>query len=190
MALYRRHLKRALDVALAAGAIVALSPVLLAVAAAIKLEGGGRVLFRQQRVGRDGRPFTLLKFRSMPENTGDLPSDQARAVTVTRVGRIIRRTNVDELPQLLNILRGDMSVVGPRPALPSQAALIACRRANGALGCTPGLTGLAQISAYDGMTAEAKAEWDGRYARDVTLARDVAIILGTFRYLTKPPPTY
>ena len=188
--LYRRDLKRVFDVILAGAALIVLSPLLLLVAIAIKLEDGGRVLIRQRRVGRDGEPFVLLKFRSMPENTGDMPSDRARQVQITAVGRVIRRTNADELPQLVNILRGDMSIVGPRPALPVQEELIAQRRANGALACAPGLTGLAQINAYDGMTIEAKAAWDGQYASGITLARDVGIVLGTLRYLTKPPPTY
>ena len=188
--MYRRYVKRALDVVLAGAALLLLSPVMALIVAAVKLEGGGRVLFRQRRVGRDGEPFTLLKFRSMPENTGDVPSDRAQTLQVTRVGRIIRRTNADELPQLVNILRGDMSVVGPRPALPLQEELIAQRRANGSIACVPGLTGLAQIKAHDGMTVAAKASWDGEYARRITFARDLSIILGTFRYLTKPPPTY
>jgi O-antigen biosynthesis protein WbqP len=126
----------------------------------------------------------------MPVNTGDIPSAAARSVRITRVGRVIRRTNADELPQLVNILRGDMSVVGPRPALPAQRELVALRSANGALACTPGLTGLAQVNAYDGMSIEAKATWDGRYADRIRFFRDVAIILRTVRYLMAPPPTY
>src|SRR5205823_7797451 len=117
----------------------------------IHLEDRGPVLFRQQRSGRDGRPFRIFKFRSMPVNTGDVPSSQARSLRVTRVGQIIRRLNIDELPQLINILRGDMSVVGPRPALPTQTALLDMRKANAAIKCKPGLTGLAQVNSYDNM---------------------------------------
>jgi O-antigen biosynthesis protein WbqP len=188
--MYRVFLKRVVDVFLAAAALAIAWPLLLVIAVAIRLEDGGPVIFRQRRIGRDGRPFWLLKFRSMPENTGDIPSDAAVHVKITRVGRIIRRTNADELPQLVNILRGEMSVVGPRPALPAQNELIALRRANGALRCAPGLTGLAQVNSYDQMPVSAKAEWDGRYAERITLARDVGIIVRTFRYLMSPPPTY
>src|ERR1043166_9064746 len=127
--MYRIFFKRVFDIALSAAALIALSPVMLLTALAIKLEDRGPALFSQQRSGRGGRPFRVLKFRSMPVNTGDLPSTQARNVRVTRVGRIIRRTNLDELPQLINILRGDMSIVGPRPALASQTALLDMRRA-------------------------------------------------------------
>lgn len=188
--MYRHFLKRIVDVVLATLALVVLSPVLLVIAAAVRFEDGGPVIFGQQRIGRDGRPFRLLKFRSMPENTGDIPSDAARSVRITRVGQVIRRTNADELPQLINILRGEMSVVGPRPALPTQHDLIAYRRGNGALRCSPGLTGLAQINAYDGMPAAMKARWDGTYAEHLSFAGDVMIILRTFRYLLMPPPTY
>jgi O-antigen biosynthesis protein WbqP len=126
----------------------------------------------------------------MAVGTGDIPSARAGVLRITRVGRVIRRTNIDELPQLVNILRGDMSLVGPRPALPSQAELLALRGANGAAACRPGLTGLAQIRSYDGMPEPEKARWDGQYAATISLRRDLAIVLGTFRYLARRPPVY
>lgn len=188
--MYQHSIKRFVDILLAGVAIVALSPLLLATAAAVRLEDGGRAIFRQRRIGRNGGEFWLMKFRSMPENTRDMPSDAARNVRITRVGKVIRRTNIDELPQLINILRGDMSIVGPRPALPAQTELIALRRQNGALACVPGLTGLAQVNSYDAMSVQAKAEFDGRYAARVTFTRDVTIIIRTVKYLFSPPPTY
>lgn len=188
--MYARYGKRVLDIVLSSLALVALAPVMLVVAVAIRLDDGGRVIFRQRRVGQDDRLFELLKFRSMPESTGDMPSDAARKVKPTRVGQVIRRTNLDELPQLVNILRGDMSIVGPRPALPLQAELLQQRRENGASRCVPGLTGLAQVNATDGMTVSQKSAWDGRYAARVTLGADIAIIARTFVYLMSPPPTY
>jgi O-antigen biosynthesis protein WbqP len=163
---------------------------MLLIAAAIRLGDGGAALFRQQRLGSGGRKFTLLKFRSMPVCTADLPSSQARGMRITPVGRFIRRTNLDELPQLINILCGDMSVVGPRPALPSQMELTKARMSNGAIACRPGLTGLAQINSFDGMSDEQKALWDGRYAAHVTFAGDLRITFSTFQYLLKPPPVY
>ena len=178
--------KRVFDVLASSAALVCLSPLMLLIAAAIRLEDRGPTLFRQKRVGRGGHPFTLFKFRSMP----DLPSDKAKTVRITPIGRLIRRTNLDELPQLINILRGDMSVVGPRPALPSQNELTESRISNGAIACRPGLTGLAQINSYDGMAAAQKALWDGRYAARITFAGDLRITLLTFRYLLKPPPVY
>jgi len=187
---YRKFGKRIADVALSGIALVTLLPLLAVIALIIKCEDGGRVIFRQSRIGRGMAPFMLLKFRSMKENVGDLPSDKARPLPITRIGKVIRRTSLDEIPQLWSILRGDMSVVGPRPALPSQVELIELRRANGAFGVRPGLTGLAQVNSYDNMPASHKAQYDGQYAARITLWGDIKIILRTFVYLTKPPPTY
>lgn len=188
--MYSRYLKRALDILLSLAAIAFLSPLLACVAILIRLEDGGPVLFRQQRIGRHGRYFPLLKLRSMPVNTGDVPSHAAAGLRITRIGKVIRRLNIDELPQLMNILRGEMSIVGPRPALPTQTQLVELRRVNGSLACIPGLTGLAQVNAYDGMPVTVKAEWDGKYGKSISLPGDMAIILRTVRYLMSPPPTY
>jgi len=188
--MYKAFGKRIFDIAASLTALMVFSPVMLLVAVAIALGDGGPALFRQQRIGRKQTPFSLLKFRSMPVNTAHIPSDQAAAVRVTPVGRLIRRTNMDELPQLINILRGEMSVVGPRPALATQVELVEMRAALGAYDCSPGLTGLAQINAFDGMLAAQKAEWDGKYARSLSFGQDMKIILLTFRYLLKPPPVY
>lgn len=171
-------------------ALVALGPVLLLVALLIRMFDPGPAIFRQERVGRDGRRFVLYKFRSMPVNTGDIPSAGIGTVRLAWTGRVIRRSNLDELPQLLNILKGDMSLVGPRPPLPAQADLIGFRRENGALACRPGLTGWAQVNSFDGMSNAEKARLDGEYARRMSLAFDAGIILRTFTYLLKPPPTY
>jgi O-antigen biosynthesis protein WbqP len=187
---YGRFLKRVVDIAISAGSLVVLSPVMFLIAVAIVAEDGWPVLFRQKRVGRGGELFAVLKFRSMPVTSRDMPSAQAGQLTVTRVGKIIRRTNLDELPQLLNILRGQMSVVGPRPPLPSQRELCQIRETNGAIDCKPGLTGLAQINAYDGMPEKEKAKWDGTYAATLSFVSDMTIILRTFRYLSKRPPVY
>jgi O-antigen biosynthesis protein WbqP len=182
--------KRVFDFMASLAALLCLLPIMLLIAVAIRLGDRGPALFRQKRVGRNGHIFTLLKFRSMPICTADVPSDQAGVLVTTPVGRFIRRTNLDELPQLINILRGEMSVVGPRPALPKQSELIEARISNGAIACRPGLTGLAQINAYDGMSSIQKSNWDGRYAARVTIVNDIGIILSTFRYLLKPPPVY
>lgn len=188
--LYAMIGKRLFDLGSSLLALVVLSPVLLITAGLIRLEDGGPALFRQDRVGRDGRSFAVLKFRSMRVGTANLPSAQGAALPVTRIGRVIRRTNIDELPQLLNILWGDMSVVGPRPPIPSQEALVAHRRGNGALALRPGLTGLAQINSFDGMTDLQKAEWDGRYAARITCLGDLGIIFRTVGYLFRRPPVY
>jgi lipopolysaccharide/colanic/teichoic acid biosynthesis glycosyltransferase len=187
---YRMAGKRLIDIVFATAALVVLSPLLVAVAAGVWLGDRGTPLFRQQRIGRDGVPFTLLKFRSMPVGSVNVPKTDGARIQVTRVGRFLRRSNIDELPQLVNILAGQMSIVGPRPALPAQEGLIALRRASGALSCAPGLTGLAQVNSHDGMSVEAKAEWDARYAAAITLTGDLRIICRTFGYLLRPPPIY
>ena len=188
--MYRTCIKSVLDVVVASLALLGLSPLMLITALAIRSEDRGPASFRQQRVGRDGTRFRVVKFRSMPTGTKDVPSADAGAATITRVGRVIRRTNIDELPQLINVFRGEMSLVGPRPALPAQETLLTLREASGAMRCKPGLTGLAQIHAYDGMSEEAKAEWDGAYAADISFANDVSIVFKTFRYLVRRPPVY
>jgi len=126
----------------------------------------------------------------MPENIGDFESARAHALPITRVGGFIRRTNIDELPQLINVLRGDMSMVGPRPPIPSQVGLCRLREQNGSVHCLPGLTGLAQINGYDGMPDEEKAQWDGKYAATMSFFNDLKIVLRTFGYLKKKPPVY
>lgn len=190
MSIYRMGGKRLLDLMLSALAIVVLSPLLLITAIAIRLGDGGPALFRQRRVGAHGRLFTALKFRSMAVDAPNVSSSEATRIPITAVGRVIRRTNVDELPQLFNIFAGQMSVVGPRPPIPSQVDLIEMRRSNGALSVRPGLTGLAQVRSYDGMPEQEKAEWDGRYAASISLFGDIGIILRTFAYLLHRPPVY
>jgi len=190
MMVYAAYGKRILDCVLGALGLVVLAPLLLLVALAVKIEDDGPALFRQSRVGRNGRAFTLYKFRSMPVSVPNVPSAAAGALKITRVGRFIRRTNIDELPQLWNVLIGDMSVIGPRPALPSQSSLLLARREMQVDRLRPGLTGLAQVNAYDGMPESEKVGWETRYAHDVSFFRDIWIVLLTFRYLTRRPPVY
>lgn len=190
MRLYERGGKRLFDLVFSGLALAALSPVLPLCAAAIRLTSRGPAIFRQTRVGVLGEPFTLLKFRTMPVHSGDVSSADAAGLVITPIGRLLRRTNFDELPQLVNIVRGEMSVVGPRPALATQDDLLMNRTSKGAGRLRPGLTGLAQVNSYDGMTPRDKALWDEKYAQQVTLRQDINIILSTLRYLTKPPPRY
>ncbi len=182
--------KRLMDVVLASVAVLVLSPVLLTIVLAIRFGDGGPAILVQGRVGRRGRRFQLLKFRSMPVNTSHIPSNHAANLRVTHIGQFLRRTNLDELPQLFNIIKGDMSIVGPRPALPSQQALLELRAMNGADSCRPGLTGLTQVNSYDSMPELQKAEYDGQYARAISFLNDVGIMARTFAYLFKRPPVY
>lgn len=188
--MYANFIKRLFDLFIVFSATITLLPVLIIVALLIKIFDPGPIIFKQKRIGRNAEAFDFYKFRSMPVNTGDVPSDKLGQVQLTWIGKLIRRTNLDELPQLFNVLKGDMSIVGPRPPIASQQQLIDIRKNNGAIACRPGLTGLAQVSSFDGMTVEQKAAFDGEYAKNITFLGDVKIILRTFTYLLKPPPVY
>lgn len=178
-------MKRAMDLALACFALVLLSPVLLLVAAAIALESGRPVLFRQQRMGLGGRPFGIYKFRSMVKDAAALGSYQTAEgdPRITAVGRFIRRTSLDELPQLLNVLQGEMSLVGPRPDVPAQQALYTGQDWQLRCSVRPGITGLAQALLRSAATPAQRLELDLRYAREHSLALDVRILWWTLRRL-------
>lgn len=182
--------KRIFDLAITVPTAFVLAPVALLVGVVIRAEDKGPAIFRQQRVGAGGRQFWLRKFRTMPVGTPHIPSGEAQSLTVTRTGRALRRTSLDEIPQLLSVLNGDMSLVGPRPALPQQEGLVELRTMNGALALKPGLTGLAQVNSYDGMTEAEKARWDGQYAHRISLRLDLWILIKTIGYLTRKPPQY
>ena len=191
-----RITKRVFDVALAGGALVVLSPLLLLAALAIKLEDGGPVLFRQRRLGRGNRFFSILKFRTMRAEDGDADGDRSTGrgdARVTRVGAFLRRTSIDELPQLVNVVRGEMSLVGPRPhALGSQAGDKLFWQVDARYwqrhSLRPGLTGLAQIRGLRGATdtegdLSARLQADLEYLAGWNIWRDFRIILSTFRVL-------
>jgi len=187
---YERLGKRVLDLVVAVPALIVLSPVLAVVAAAIWLHDRGPAIFRQERAGAHDVPFVLMKFRSMPVSTPNVESAQAGTLQITPVGRVIRRTSLDELPQLFNVVKGEMSLIGPRPALPSQTDVLALRRANGSIRLKPGLTGLAQLNGYDEMPVVEKAGWDGRYAEQLGLRTDIELLVKTPGYVLHPPPVY
>ena len=173
--MYQRFGKRALDIVLSLVGLVLLLPVFLAVALLIRLDSPGPVFFRQKRVGKDKILFEILKFRTMRTDTPhDVPTHQLNQSIsyITRVGRVLRKTSLDELPQLINILLGQMSIIGPRPALWNQDDLIACRDRYGANSVLPGLSGWAQVNGRDDLAIEKKALRDGEYAQNVTFALD------------------
>ena len=174
-------MKRLMDLVLAAAALLLLSPVLLATAAAVAIDGGFPVLFRQVRNGRDGRTFGMFKFRSMVKDAAAIGpfNTAANDPRITRVGRFIRRTSLDELPQLFNVLLGDMSLVGPRPDVPVQRALYDDR--DWALRCSvrPGITGLAQVVLRSEGSEDDRRELDLRYVREHSVWLDLKILAQT-----------
>jgi exopolysaccharide biosynthesis polyprenyl glycosylphosphotransferase len=189
----KRLVKEVLDRLGAAALVLLVLPVLLAIAVAVRVDTPGPVFFRQQRIGKTGRPFTMLKFRSMVvdaearraelaarnQNADGLLFKVADDPRVTRVGRLLRRLSLDELPQLLNVLGGSMSLVGPRPPLPSEVARYDddVRRR---LLVKPGLTGLWQISGRSDLTWEEAVRLDLRYVENWSLALDLSILWRTF----------
>lgn len=177
--------KRGFDILTATMALLILAIPLLIVVLAIRLQDPGPIFYRQVRVGRGGRPFRMLKFRSMVVNA-DQVGGYATAVgdrRITPVGRILRRTSVDEVPQLLNVLRGDMSIVGPRPDVPAQQALYVPEDWQMRHRVRPGITGLAQAVSRSTATAEERTELDLDYVRQASLWFDMKIILLTLRQL-------
>jgi len=175
--------KRVADVSLAAAAGAVLAPLIVLLVVLIKLDSRGPVIFRQKRAGCGKSHFDMLKFRSMRADTPkDVPTHllQDPDVYITRMGRFMRRTSLDELPQLYNIIVGDMSIVGPRPALWNQYDLIGLRERYGANNIRPGLTGLAQVMGRDELPIKVKARYDIMYYRRMNLVLDAQIILKTF----------
>ena len=174
-------MNRAADVALAGLGLVATSPLLVAAGLAVKLEDGGPVLFRQTRVGKDGKDFELLKLRSMvvdAERTGAGHAVDRGDRRITRVGRLLRRTSIDELPQLWNIVRGDMSVIGPRPTLRYQVERYSERQRR-RLDVRPGLTGWAQIHGRATLPWAERIELDVWYVEHRSPRVDLRILLRT-----------
>ncbi len=182
-------MKRALEVTASLAGLVVLAPVALAVALAIRLESPGPAVFSQVRVGRGERLFRCHKFRSMRVGTPERATHDMVRSDVTRVGRFIRRSKLDELPQLWNVVRGDMSLVGPRPCLPTQTELIAARRQRGVYELRPGITGLAQVEGIDMSAPQRLARVDALYRSRASLKLDALILLRTFvpRARTRAP---
>ena len=180
--MYRKFGKRLLDILLSGVGILVLLPVYLLLAIAIKIDNPGPVFFRQKRVGIHKSHFQILKFRTMKMNTPkDTPTHllENPEQYITKVGRILRKTSLDELPQILQIFTGDMSIIGPRPALWNQFDLIEERDKYGANDVRPGLTGLAQVMGRDELPIEVKAKYDGEYVKDISFKNDAKIFFRT-----------
>ena len=181
--MYQNYIKRMIDFIMALIGIIILSPILLILSIIIKVTSPGPILFKQNRVGKDNVEFKILKFRTMRIDTPkDCPThlldnpDQY----ITRVGKFLRKTSLDELPQLWNILIGDMAIIGPRPSLPNQYDLNDLRDKNGASKVKPGLTGLAQVSGRDELEIDIKAALDGQYVKNITFIGDLKLLFKTF----------
>ena len=178
-----RYIKRIIDILLNGLAIIILSPLLLILCIAIKLDSPGPIFFTQKRVGIHKTYFQIYKFRTMRTDTPkDMPTHMLANPEqyITKTGRFLRKTSLDELPQIFNIFKGDMSIVGPRPALWNQDDLVAERDKYGANDVTPGLTGWAQINGRDELEIPVKAKLDGEYVKKYGFTMDVRCFFGTF----------
>mgnify|MGYP001057618764 CR=1 FL=1 len=172
-------MKRASDIILALLALPFTLPIILVCVVAIKATSHGPAIFLQTRIGRHEKPFTCYKLRTMFSDTRDAPSHETSASAVTPVGKWLRRFKMDELPQLINIFRGEMSLVGPRPCLPSQVELIAARRAYGIYAIRPGITGRSQVAGIDMSDPKRLAESDAEYLREMSFSTDLRLICET-----------
>ncbi len=181
--MYKRYGKRILDIVLASiGAIIIFIPMLF-VALIIKLDSPGGVFFRQPRYGKDKKPFVVYKFRTMSTDApSDMPTNSFTEAGsyITRFGRLMRKLSIDELPQIINVLKGEMSIVGPRPVVLTEKELIRQRAKYRANSVKPGITGWAQVNGRDELDYLQKAELDGWYVKNLSFKTDVKCILKTF----------
>jgi O-antigen biosynthesis protein WbqP len=180
--------KRAFDFLVSLLSIVALCPFLIIISLMIKKGSKGPVFFKQKRIGMNKKTFYILKFRTMREETPkDMPTHmlQNPDMYITKIGKFLRKTSLDELPQIINIIQGEMSIIGPRPALWNQFELIVEREKYGANDIRPGLTGWAQINGRDELPIVVKAALDGEYVRKMSLLFDLSIFIKTISSVLK-----
>lgn len=180
--MYRKYIKRFLDFTFSLIGIIVLWPFFLIIAILIKLDSKGPVFFKQKRIGKNKKHFYILKFRTMRTDTPkDMPTHMLSnpEIFITRVGKFLRRSSLDELPQIINIIKGEMSIIGPRPALWNQYDLIAERDKYEANDLYPGLTGWAQINGRDELPISVKAKLDGEYVQKISFLFDLKIFFLT-----------
>ncbi|MGO4347340.1 sugar transferase [Paenibacillus sp. MCAF9] len=176
------HLKRYVDFIIAFVSVIIIWPLLVLIAICIQLDSRGPVFFKQKRIGINKSHFYILKFRTMRTDTPkDTPTHLLMNpdIAITRVGKLLRKTSLDELPQIFNILRGEMSIVGPRPALWNQYDLIVERDLYRANDVYPGLTGWAQVNGRDELPVSVKAKYDGEYVEQISLSFDIKVFIKT-----------
>lgn len=186
--MYRNCIKRCIDFILSLLGLILLSPIFLILCIWIKLDSKGPILFKQKRVGKNKEYFNILKFRTMSIDTpSDMPTHMLSNPEqyITRAGKFLRRTSLDELPQIINILKGEMAIIGPRPALWNQEDLIAERDKYQANEIKPGLTGWAQINGRDELEIDVKAKLDGDYVKNMSFLFDCKCFLGTITSVLK-----
>lgn len=186
--IYNKYIKRMIDFILSLMGLIILSPVFIILCIWIKTDSRGPVLFKQKRYGKDKSYFNIYKFRTMRTDTpSDMPTHMLSNPEqyITKCGKFLRKTSLDELPQIINILKGEMSIIGPRPALWNQEDLIEKREQYHANDIRPGLTGWAQINGRDELEIEVKARLDGDYVKRMSFLFDLKCFLGTITSVLK-----
>ena len=179
--------KRTMDIVSSLVGLILLSPLFLLVAILIKLDSKGPIIFKQIRIGKNSKPFYIYKFRSMKIDAPNLSTEEFINASdfTTKVGKFIRKTSIDELPQLVNILKGDMSIVGPRPVIEREVRLLEIRKECNVDSILPGITGLAQINGRDNIDDYEKVKYDFEYLSKRNLVLDIKIIINTVLKETK-----
>ena len=181
--MYKNFFKRIFDLFISLSVFIIILPIFVLIILIVKIDSKGPAFFIQKRIGKNKRTFDILKFRSMRiDAPKDSPTHLLKDANsyITKVGAFLRKTSLDELPQLINIIKGDMSIVGPRPALWNQYDLIKERDKYNANDVRPGLTGFAQIMGRDELSIEEKSKYDGEYVKNITFINDIKIIFNTF----------
>lgn len=180
--MYGKYVKQIIDFIISLLSLIVLLPFLAIISLLIKLESKGPILFKQERIGKDKKHFNIYKFRTMKTDTPkDMPTHRLKDANtyITKIGKVLRKTSIDELPQLINILKGEMSIIGPRPALWNQDDLIAERDKYNANSIKPGLTGWAQVNGRDELEIPIKAKYDGEYVEKMSFLFDIKIFFKT-----------
>lgn len=179
--------KRTMDIVSSLVGLILLSPLFLLVAILIKLDSKGPIIFKQIRIGKNSKPFYIYKFRSMKIDAPNLSTEEFINASdfTTKVGKFIRKTSIDELPQLVNILKGDMSIVGPRPVIEREVRLLEIRKECNVDSILPGITGLAQINGRDNIDDYEKVRYDFEYLSKRNLVLDIKIIINTVLKVAK-----
>ena len=184
--MYKTFIKRIMDIFIAIAGIVVLFIPAIVIALLIKLDSEGPIFFKHNRYGKDKKIFTIYKFRSMHIDapkycaTNDLKNYKHH---ITKLGKFLRLSSIDELPQLINVLKGEMSIVGPRPVITNETELISEREKYGANSCKPGITGWAQVNGRDELRIKEKAKMDGEYAKKLSFITDLKCVILTFKVI-------
>lgn len=179
--MYQKYIKTCLDFFFAFLLLIVLMPIFIIIVILLKLTTKSSVFYNQERVGKNGKFFTVYKFRTMTSDTPIIVGKERAKIRnkVTRVGRVLRDTSLDELPQLFNVLKGNMSLIGPRPVVVAEQNLLELRKVSGAIQLKPGLTGLAQVNGRKNLSDKQKANFDAEYARQISFFLDASILIRT-----------